>query len=359
MRHATDTLTPSLAGLFAAIEREPWAWDFHQALRWIDCLNSSAPRIGTADRPIDEPVRLGQTPSLSFAPATLSRLAAGPTGTPPRIEVLFFGLFGPNGPLPLHLTEYAHARQLQVGDSTLARFADIIHHRFLSLFHRAWAQAHPCVSFDRPKEDRFGVYVASLAGIGLPTLRDRDAWPDFAKLHQAAQLNRQVRNAEGLGKLVSQFFRVPAAVEQFVGHWLQLRAKDRSYLGKQRGQLARTALVGKQVWDRQHKFRLHIGPLDLEQYVRFLPGAACIEQLQAAVRNYAGLEYAWDARLLLRADCVPPLRLGRGNRLGYTSWLGNRRDPAPAADLVLDVDRALARRTAAKPIHSDTSGEKK
>ena len=53
----------------------------------------------------------------------------------------FFGLFGANGPLPLHLTEYAYGRQLQAGDPSFARFADIIHHRFLGLFHRAWAQA--------------------------------------------------------------------------------------------------------------------------------------------------------------------------------------------------------------------------
>jgi type VI secretion system protein ImpH len=59
------------------------------------------------------------------------------------------------------------------------------------------------------------------------------------------------------------------------------------------------------------------------------------------VRNYVGLEYSWDAQLLLRADSVPPLRLGQSGRLGYTSWLGRRPGTAPAADLVLDVDRAL------------------
>ena len=46
------------------------------------------------------------------------------------------------------------------GDPTFAVFADLFHHRMLSFFYRAWAQAQPTVSFDRPEADRFGAYVA-------------------------------------------------------------------------------------------------------------------------------------------------------------------------------------------------------
>ncbi|MCK6396705.1 type VI secretion system baseplate subunit TssG, partial [Zoogloea sp.] len=175
----------------------------------------------------------------------LSGLKPGQAGRPPRLEVRFFGLFGPNGPLPLHLTEYASGRQLQAGDPSFARFADIIHHRFLGLFHRAWAQAQPCASLDRPGDDSFGRYVGALAGIGLPGLRQRDALPDFAKLHHAGLLNRQVRNAEGLGQLVEGFFRVPVSVEQFVGHWMAVRPRDHARLGRAGNVLGRSALVGR------------------------------------------------------------------------------------------------------------------
>lgn len=71
------------------------------------------------------------------------------------MEVRFFGMLGPNGPLPLHLTEYARSRSIHAGDQTLVRFLDIFHHRFMALFYRAWAQAQPTVSLDRPGEDRF------------------------------------------------------------------------------------------------------------------------------------------------------------------------------------------------------------
>lgn len=323
--------------LFATLAAEPWQWSYFQALRLLECLAPDLPRLGTASRPADEIVRLGQQPSLSFAPASLAGLIQGRAGAPPRIEVSFLGLFGPNGPLPLHLTEYARNRLLHAGDASFARFADLTHHRFLSLFYRAWAQAQPCVSLDRPGQDRFGRYVGSLCGLGLDSLRERDAMPDHAKLHHAGLLGRQVRNAEGLANMLSGFLGLPVAVEQFVGHWMTLRERDRTRLGSGRGGLGREAVLGARVWDRQHKFRLQIGPLSLADYEGLLPGAGGIEVLVDAVRNYAGIEHAWDMRLVLRADGVPRLLLDGGARLGYSSWLGRCRSGEPADDLVLDA----------------------
>ena len=53
--------------------------------------------------------------------------------------------------------EYARQRLLHHGDATFARFADMFHHRMVSLFYRAWAQAKPCVQHDRPQQDRFSL----------------------------------------------------------------------------------------------------------------------------------------------------------------------------------------------------------
>ena len=320
--------------LFAAIAAAPWRWNYFQVLRLLDCLNPGLPRLGQARRPADEPVRLGQEPALDFAPASLARLVPGHGALPPRISVRFFGLFGPNGPLPLHLSEYARNRLLHAGDASLARFADLIHHRFLSLFYRTWAQAQPCVSLDRPGQDRFAHYVGALCGLGLDSLRGRDALPDHAKLHHAAGLSRQVRNAEGLAGLLSDCLGLPVAVEPFVGHWMVLRERDCLRLGH-RGQLGQDAALGHRIWDRQHKFRLQVGPLSLPDYHDLLPQTRGLALLAAAVRNYVGLEYDWDLRLLLRADCVPSLVLGGTQRLGYSSWLGRRRSALAVSDLVL------------------------
>ncbi len=334
--------TPDFLSFIEALTKAPWSYDFYQTLRRLECLNPDMPRFGRARRPADEPVRLGQEPSVSFAQSSLARVAPARDGRPPRIEVRFFGLLGPNGPMPLHITEYARSRILHGGDPTLVRFLDTIHHRYLELFYRAWADAQPTVSLDRPQHDRFGIWLGSLGGLGSPAVRRRDALPDFAKLHVIGLLNRQIRGAEGLAKILSGFFQVPVRVEQFVGHWMPVPETERTRLGAGFSRLGRDMVVGARVWDRQHRFRLHIGPLSLAKYESMLPGNPGVEQLAAAVRNYVGYEFSWDARLVLRAGEVPRTLLGGKVRLGYTTWIGARRDASDADDLVLDVDRVAS-----------------
>ena len=148
-----------------ALAASPYRYDFYQTMRLLECLWGDQPRWGTAPRPADEPVRLGQAPDLSFAPTAIASFDAGGDQARPRLTVYFGGLFGPNGPLPQHLTEYARERLRNAGDPTFCRFLDLFHHRFLALFYRAWAQAQPHVSRDRPEADHFAGFVASFIGV--------------------------------------------------------------------------------------------------------------------------------------------------------------------------------------------------
>lgn len=326
------------------LQTRPWAHDFFHTLRRLECLHADKPRLGEAMRPADEAVRFGQEPALDFAPATLSAFIQE-EGRPPRLEQRFFGLLGPNGPLPLHLTEYARERLLHSGDATLARFLDIFHHRFLALFYRAWSQAQPTVSLDRPLEDRFAIYVGALAGVGSPKLQGRDAAGDRVKLFYAGWLSRQVRNRDGIEAVLAGFFRLPVRVEGFVGHWLHLPEAERSRLGAgtTAACLGTGALLGASVWDRQHKFRVHLGPLSLVQYEDFLPGGQALARLLSLVRQYLGFELEWDMGLILAGPQVPRLRLGGQGRLGWTTWLGGHPTHQDAADLVMDAERLSGR----------------
>jgi type VI secretion system protein ImpH len=317
----------------------PWAWNFYQALRRIECHWRDRPRLGAARRPGDEPVRLGQATELSFAPSSLASAAHDPRSGKPRIQVRFFGLFGPNGPLPLHLTAYARDRQLQRGDETLARFSDLFHHRLLLLFYRAWAQAQPTVSLDRPEDDRFADYVGALIGTGGRDWHRRDAAPAHARLGLAGLLSRQVRTADGLAHLLSAFLGRGVRVESFVGRWMALAVAERTRLvppkrgrrGSSAAALGAGAVLGASVFDRQHHCRIHVGPLDLKGYESLLPGGRALPALTALVRSYLGDEFGWDLRLALDRTQTPPCRPGREGRLGWTSWLGPPRghgDPA-------------------------------
>ena len=317
----------------------PHGFDFNRVMRELEALHPDRPRFGHSTRPAQDAIRLGQEASVDFASAMLAGWVPGQDGRADRLVVHFFGLFGPDGPLPLHLTEYARDRLRNERDPTFQRFADIFHHRALSLMYRAWADVRPAISFDRPAKDRFAAYVGAMAGIGTPALRNRDAMPDLTKLHFAGLLSNQTRHADGLSAILSSFFTMPVQVQCFVGTWLTLGEPDLTRLaeGGDPARLGGGALLGRRVWSRQHKFRLVFGPLSLEEYERLLPGGSSFHKLVPLVRNWAGDVLAWDVQFVLRRREVPDTRLGQSGRLGWTTWLKPRRALTDAADLVLDA----------------------
>ncbi|MFK0311067.1 type VI secretion system baseplate subunit TssG [Pseudomonas sp. NPDC090233] len=335
--------------LLQRLGREPAGYDFNAALRQLECAFAEHPRIGQASHPVHEPVRFGQLPSLAFEPAMLAGLEHEGAGKAPRLLLNFFGVLGANGPLPLHLTEYVRDRQRNLNDPTLARFLDMFNHRMVSLFYRAWASAQPTVSLDRPAADRFSDYVASLIGLGMPSLQGRDAVPHLAKLHYAGRLAPHARNAQGLAAVLSDDLRVTVRVAQFVGHWMPLPADGLCALrsGPDAARLGMDTVVGSRVWDAQGKFRLLIGPLDMPQLCSLLPGSLGMRRLTDWVRHYAGLTLEWDVNLIVAREHLPAARLGQGTRLGWNSWLLS----APATD----DDRQLLIKPRISPAFSPSS----
>lgn len=353
--------------LIARLEDEPWRFDFFTVVRRLEAMNPDRPRMGFSQRPSEDPVRFAQEPSLAFAPCTVQRYRGARGNSPSRLFVNFMGLLGPNGPLPLHLTEHAMQRERHAKDPTFSRFLDVFNHRMICLFYRGWVSSNQAALFDRgwpmaggergwarrvpidrgPEndalerlqsppasargrfgwDDRFAMYVGSLFGLGMNSLRERDRVPDVGKLHFAGWLAGQTRSAEGLEKIVGTYFGIPTRVVQFVGRWVAIPDESRLRLGEsqQTGLLGTTAVIGSRFWDCSSGFRLEMGPMNLSDYERLLPvpppGGENFGRLVDWVRTYAGDALFWDVRLTLRASQVPGTTLGGGNRLGWTTWM--------------------------------------
>jgi type VI secretion system protein ImpH len=347
-----------MARLFSGLEADATRFDFYYTLRHIDANLRGEVPLGRAPRPRDEPLRLTQHVSLIFAPSTLYAyrpgVAANGLG---RLAVHHFGLFGPNGALPGHLTEYVQERILHFKDETIARFCDIFQHRFILLSYRAWADCQAAPSLDTPGRDHFSRFASSLVGLGQQTLRQRDSVPDHLKLHHAGHLARLTRNPEGMVRALSALVRVPVTLHEYCLQWLKMAVADqtrltsvaiageggqhRIELGSDSSRLGQGAIIGTKVPDVQHKFRLRLGAMTLAEYERYLPGGIRFLQVRDWVRNYIGVELAWDAKLVLKREEVPAVKLGSFGQLGWTSWLampaGARvRD---AEDLSLDMER--------------------
>lgn len=318
----------------------PYRYDLFQLLRRIDAQGGQPYPLGRAPQPRYEMLRIGQEPSLSFAPSTLANVNPRPGSDLHDVAIYSFGLFGPNGPLPLHLTEYVRERVYHHQDHTLMAFANLFHHRLALLFYRAWADAQPTVSLDRPDNRRFDNYLASLIGNGQPAQRNRDSISGHAKHYVAGHLIRHSRDAEGISKILRHYFKVPVNIVENVPHWLPVDKREQARLQAGRGvpRLGESAFLGIAVRDMQHKFRIELGPMAQQDYERFLPGAPQCQQLRDWVRQYLGIEFAWDVRLILAKDAFTGTQLGGCQRLGLSSWLaapGYHRD---ADDLIFSPE---------------------
>lgn len=301
------------------LEKEPWRFDFFALMRRLERSYADKPRIGESAALRDDYVRLGQDPYLEFPASNVTRIERV---APDRFRVLvrFLGLLGPQGALPLATTEEAYGWAL-MRDDAFARFLDLLHHRFLQLFFRAWADARPIAQHDRPRADRFVGYVGATFGLGSPLYRDRDSVPDAAKLAFAGLLGAQARSASRLRDLIGGIFGVAVAIEQFVGTFLPLETAEQSSIGRHNSGLGTDLLLGASVFTVQDKFRIRIYTDSLSQYVEFLPSGTRCEPLADLVFFYIGEQLDWEVELALPAGAIEPVRLGQFGRLGYTSWM--------------------------------------
>ena len=328
--------------MFQRMEAEPFRFNFFAAMRALQIAFPNYPKIGTSLSLSDDYIRIRQEPAMAFPPSTIRSFAYGEPGNPQapsRISVNFLGLFGPNGPLPLHITEYAFSR-VREGDDTLARFADVFQHRVLTLFFRAWAVHRKTVDLDREEDRRFANYISSFIGLGMPSLKERDAVPDMAKLYYSGRLAASQKNPEGLSAILADYFGVPCQIASFVGHWITIPESETCRLGASpaSGTLGVNAIVGSRVYQYQTKFRVLLGPMRLAEMRRLLPTEASWPKLKAWVANYIGRELVWDAQYILKAEEVPQTQLGSGAMLGWTTWISTRQATKDADDVILDSD---------------------
>lgn len=305
----------------------PWEAGFVSIMRAIAARTPDLPPPGKAERPSQERFRLGQVANMAFSPREIAAISQQDDKI--KLQLYGLGIWGAQGAMPLHLSELAYSRYEQ-HDHTLIDFVDIFHHRALSLFYRAWFLSQDTATLDRQDDERFSFYVGSLVGLDPAELAP-DPFPVHARLASSAHLIRESRNPDGLLGAMQHYFDVPVRMKEFELQWIFLDHSDQTALGDDRYAtlLGDGAILGNTVLDRQHKFKLLMGPLPLAQYMLFSPWGRDLSVLRELVRSFIGFEYAWDVQLVLAADQVPLATLDGSHQLGYASWLARESYDAP------------------------------
>jgi type VI secretion system protein ImpH len=319
------------------------AFDFFELLRQLE--NDEQQWFGRKGGPDREPARLGQQIRLGFATQDVAEYEEFSDGSPSRVVIANFGLLGPEGPMPIHITRwvldrlsqrwFAGADARQTADTTFVDFVNMLQHRMMALFYRAWADHTAAVQVERPVSGRVHAMLESMSGMGLPgTHNTDDPSLDVVKLKQAAGLASQVDGPERLTLFVSEAFNVPVALKEFVPAWLPIPKGMQSRVGQAFAVLGGGATVGKRIFSRQSRVELVIGPVGIKQYLSFLPGGDRYAALQRAIRDLIGEQIDVDVRVVLKQAEVPKPNIGEVS-LGRTTWLARPEEKGDADEMRL------------------------
>nr|WP_255575231.1 type VI secretion system baseplate subunit TssG [Caldovatus aquaticus] len=237
-----------------------------------------------------------------------------------ELTVAAFGLIGPGGVLPRHVTATV-AAELRKRSHALHAFLDLNARRLLGLYVKAGAKYRPT----RNPEPAEKVLAAAI-GMGTPGLAGRIAPPLPTLLFHAGNLAARTRSAERLRAMLEEETGGRVEIEEFAGGWVRLPETEQTRLGGGRtgrhAALGRGAAAGSQVWDPQARFIIRIGPLRRAEFEALLPGTPRHRVLVDLARLFVGLDTGFALNLVLAKEEIPPLALGGAEaRLGQSSWL--------------------------------------
>jgi type VI secretion system protein ImpH len=341
----------SLAGceVEEKLRRQPQRFDFFQAVRLLERFRPERKPVGQFTHPETEVARFRAHPSLAF-PASQIQEAEWPDDSQVQMMVNFMGLIGPEGVLPNPYTSLIIERE-RAGDKSLRDFLDIFNHRIISLFYRAWRKYRLDVACERGERDRISRDLLSLLGLGTDAMRDRQMISDDSLIYYSGLLAQRPRSAQALRQILSDYFDVPVAIEQFAGAWYRLDPETQFRMSEENtesGELGFGAVVGDEMWNQQSRVRIVLGPLSLERYADFLPDGQSFEPLRSWVRFFSSDEWDFELKLILDREQVPACTLGAsglsGPQLGWVSWMKSApfgRDPG---DTVLPLESTKGER---------------
>lgn len=332
--------SPAYIAFEERLKVRPSAYTFYAAMRGLEESNPYAPRFSESTSPVQDEIRVGQFPELSFPLSDIHSVWQHENSSVPVLNVQFQGLLGSQGALPLHITEYARERWVHDKDRTFVCFVNLFQHRWFTLFYRAWANAQPVVALHRKEPSTPVRLLSSVCGHTEDHL-------DSPRAQFAGFFQNQRRSSEGLAALAEGMLGIKPLVREFTGCWLPIPKIQRSCLSsKPQGgynRLGLNTVLGKRVWDVQSKFDLAFSVADIERFERFNPLKSNFSPFRRAVNDYVNGQYDWGISITLSAAHAQSIRLGNKAQLGWNSWLGNAAKVGQKREVKLRITKGVNR----------------
>lgn len=286
------------------------------------------PRIGRSRRPAQNIVDLTQVPTMAFPDSTLDEVKVRDGRA--RVSGYWFGLTGPMGPLPSHMTEFASFERRYAKTRPFGDWLDLLAGRMLQFFFRAWADSQPAAQADRPEEDGFADKIAQLTGATEGVGMDA-AFPAKARIHYAS-LFASRRSAGGIEDAVGHLIGQKVKVIEYQPRWRDVEPEDRTRLGRSFCALGSDAMTGTKVSVASDAFRVVVRAASRADYDALLPSGPRFRILSEALDAFSPSHLEWDVAIELVGRDRRPARLDGGTRLGWTGWIGETADETISAD---------------------------
>ena len=321
-----------------AICANPAKFNFFRLMSLLE--NREGCPLGTVPSPSRERFRLAQEISLNFPPSSVASANYNPEEDVILVIIRCLGMMGPNGALPTVLTEHIERRVRSKRDKTLYAFINTLQHRLFTLFYRAWALNQPCVDYAWGEASKHRNHIAALAGVhDFHTEHPLEIEPR-AFMYYCGVFSSYTANRDDLTAFLNDYFDVPFQLSEFVGNWLVIDENDRARPGisPDTTTLGVNLILGERIWNAHLRYRLHIGPVGHEDFLRFLPNHATFYKLRDSLLKYVGSQYDCILSMSLEAKSVPSISLSKDSFLGWNTWLGKRRETSDANNFSISIN---------------------
>ena len=270
-------------------------------------------------------IRLSNYAGMGFPTSDVSVARRLDEGLPHQylVQATFFGMHGPDSPLPSYYLERL-AYEASQGDGIRPAFFDFFNHRLLTLLHQAWRKYRYYIRFRAGATDRMSQRLFALVGLKDDAIRGATpiAWSRL--LSFAGAVVHRSRSPTMVSGLIAHCFDLPSvAIRDFELRYTDIAPVDRSSLGQSNGQLSESFRIGASVRTRHCKFTVVITDLSEKRLREFLPQGDNFARLRLLVTYLLRDGTPCDLELGLRENEVLPFNLGQasGSQLGWTSFL--------------------------------------
>jgi len=258
-------------------------------------------------------------PSFTFPPSDIGAVNISDSRKA-TIRLPMMNLLGITTPLPIGFTDYASRDRK--GSEPLQAFLSIMQNRI----HHLWLDAMRKYKIWRSAGDPAIQIFERLSARQLEQFEDYDLSWLFA-------FSRSTRSADGLKQIIQSIWKnIPVRIEENIGRWTSVENRRPLSRGLR---LGKCAVIGSKVYDRTAKFRISLGPVDIDMYKSLLPDLSNNRLLKNILSLYINEPLICELEISCYQRNMDLVKLeSRGTSgeskniggLGRTMTLGRRRD---------------------------------